>query len=198
MPLLAPPQTDVLQKKTSQIRQIHLYGTLYASLLKKWEYHYRDRIDKIFLEAGQVSLPIDFAPFEQYFSGFEFQYFPFDNSTLNKVHGFHEIEGKTIKIYFAENCVISRQRFTIAHELMHVYQLLDHEFLVDLEAIRVPFIRKKLIERIADKAAAYYLAPLPLLQEEARHTCNAIKLAGLFGISPQAAEICLSDYGLCS
>ncbi len=189
--------TEVLQQNIRQQRQ-KTDNQSYASLLKKWEYHFRDRIDKILLDAHLFDFPITFEPFEKYFSGFDFQYFTFDNSDHKDLHGFYEVEDALIKIYYADNCVGSRQRFTIAHELMHVYQYFDHEFQVDIEAIISPVIRKLLIERLADKSAAYYLAPLPLMAVQAQKTCNAIQLAATFSISPRAAEICLSDYGLCT
>lgn len=189
--------TEVLQQNVYQQRQVQADWSQYFNLLKKWEYHYRDRIDKIFLEAGRLSLPIDFGPFEDYFTGFNFQYTPFDNTGLDDLHGLHEVSDGRIHVYYAENCVRSRQRFTIAHELMHVYQHFDHEFLVDIESIRSTNIQKRLIERIADKSAGYYLAPLPLLKAEVKNTCNAIQLASLFGMSPKAISICLQDYGLC-
>jgi Zn-dependent peptidase ImmA (M78 family) len=159
-------------------------------------------MNSILLEAKSFSLPITPEPFEKYFSGFEFEYLPFDNSAFNdpfngkELHGYYDHKNGKVRILYAANCPRTRQRFTQVHELIHFYQHLDQDFLADIEALKSPVMQHKLIERIADKTAAYYLVPLPLLRAEAMEKPNVLSLAGVFAVSPKVIEICLKDYNL--
>ncbi|OGY31051.1 MAG: hypothetical protein A3C02_04470 [Candidatus Andersenbacteria bacterium RIFCSPHIGHO2_02_FULL_45_11] len=194
--MLTSPTTDVLQIKTSHERLLLPNQFSYFDTLKKWEHHYRDRVNSILSEAKSFSLPITPEPFESYFSGFEFTYIPFDNSAQPKLDGCWDRNEGQIRIFYSSNAPEVRQRFTITHELIHVYQAFDPEFLAEMEAIKSPQQREQLMERIANKTAAYYLAPLPLLAAEAKTTPHILSLAAMFGVSTQAMEICLKDYGI--
>lgn len=187
---------QVLQQKHTQIQEQDFKNHAYYSLRIKWRHHYYNRIDKILLAAKSVSLPIDFKPFENYFSGFTVEYRAFDNEKMPTLHGFSDYNNGHIRIFYASNCVEHRQRFTIAHEFIHIYQLFDPEFRAELEALPSEAAQQDMAEHIANKAAAFYLVPKPILEQELERPKNMIGVCSFFGVSQATLDICLKDYDL--
>ncbi len=169
---------------------------LYYSQLKHWQAYFREAIDNILIADPTLTIPISFKPFERYLSGFKIEYYGFDNTTLPGVHGCHVIEGDTIKIYYASNCPQTRKRFSVAHEFIHVYQRLDPHFRSSMEALPSAEVRGKLIERIAENIASYYLVPAPLLADAYKREKDIRTLADTFCVSPKTMEICVDQYRL--
>ncbi len=209
MPQNAPDVADpshgcVLRKKTPHKSGYGTYSPLYMEKVKKWKHHFRHVIDKLFRNARPVRVPISFAPMEKYFNGFTCEYYPFDPREHSiSVDGMYEIvNGDTIRIYFATDVPVGRQRFSIAHEFSHVVQKYDGEFMADMDAIPDPEERQKIIERVAEITASYYLAPYPFVHRAysraiARQERDIIgALATEFNVSYEMMKICLSDYSL--
>ncbi len=193
----SPATANVLRHNPYQELERAYYERNYPRALQIHAAYFRDKIDKIFMASSSVSLPIGFEPFQEYFSGFDFYYQPFDNTLNDTLWGRWEVtDDGAIVVRYADNCPKVRQRFSIAHELMHVYGYHDPEFKMQIDKIRTPWVRKKIIERVADKSAAYYLVPEPILRETWKETPNADYQAKLYGVSRKTMEICLKDYGI--
>lgn len=85
---------------------------------------------------------------------------------------------KTFVIYYDENQVIQRIRFTIMHEIAHIEMGHKQE--------------SELARKIADYYAAYSLAPSPLIWH---FKCeDFIDVSTQFDISTQCADYCFSRY----
>ena len=192
-----PETAKVLRHNPYQELERAYYERNYPRALQLQAAYFRDKIDKIFVAAQSLSLPIGFEPFEAYMTGFNFYYSPFDNTTHETLWGRWEAtDDGTVIVRYADNCPKVRQRFSIAHELMHVYGHYDPEFKMQIDKIPDYATRKRLIERVADKSASYYLVPEPILRETWKETSNAAYQAHLYGVSQKTMEICLKDYGL--
>ena len=188
------PHSHALRHKSSYLS--YPFKQLYYSQLKHWQAYFREAIDNILIADPTLTIPISFKPFERYLSGFKVEYYGFDNTTLPGVHGCHTIEGDTIKIYYATNCPQTRKRFSVAHEFIHVYQRLDPHFRSSMEALPSDEVRAKLIERIAENIASYYLVPAPLLADAYKREKDIRTLADTFCVSPKTMEICVDQYRL--
>lgn len=176
---------------------------LYMEKIKKWKHHFRAVVDQVYLNAISVSTPVGFEPLEQYFDGFDCEYYVLDQEEGQPlVDGRYEIVGNTFRIFVATDVSEPRQRFTMAHEWMHILQKWDGDFMADMEAIQDPVERLAIMERIAEITASYYLAP-PTLVKAAYLTALVYEkdevlahLAREFAVSEQMMQICISDYGL--
>lgn len=185
-------QPHVLRQKSSFLP--YPLNQLYRSQLKHWQAYFHEAIDNILIADQTLSIPISFKPFVRYLSGFEIEFYGFDNFLQPNVHGCHVIEGNKIKIYYATNCPLVRQRFTVAHEFIHIYQRLDPHFRSSMEALPSDDVRAKLIERIAENIASYYLVPAPLLEDAYKRDKDPSSLANTFCVAKKTMEICMDQY----
>jgi hypothetical protein len=188
------PHSHALRQKPSYLP--YPLKQLYYSQLKHWQAYFREAIDNILIADPSLTIPVSFKPFERYLSGFEIEYYGFDNTFLPSVHGCHTIEDGKIKIYYASNCPQTRKRFSVAHEFIHIYQRLDPHFRSSMEALPSDEVRAKLIERIAENIASYYLVPQPLLENCYKTDKDVYSLASTFCVSQKTMEICLKEYRL--
>ena len=188
------PHSHALRQNSTYLS--YPFKQLYYSQLKHWQAYFREAIDNILIAMPTLSIPIGFKPFEQYLSGFEVEYHGFDNTLLPSVHGCHTIEDSKIKIYFASNCPQTRKRFSVAHEFIHIYQRLDPHFRSSMEALPSDEVRAKLIERIAENIASYYLVPAPLLEDCYKRDKDIRSLTSTFCVSQKTMEICVDQYKL--
>lgn len=208
-PAVAPPR--VLRKKPAHGRMYGRRSLRYMLTVKKWRIHFYGVILDVLKQAGRFNLPLDFAPLENYFDGFNVHYVDINTlptGTLAPMRGENEIEegwnfieGKNIYILYDANLSRQRQRFTIVHEWAHVFQKIDEEFKADIEAMPNAEERKAVIESIADHFAAFYLAPDPILKVELREVKQlstsapqAFELARRFDISVVAMEHRMTNY----
>lgn len=194
------PHSNLLRKQ--EYRWSYRKVMVYKNNLELWRYYFRHKIDKLFLQTPQAA-PISFLPFENAFTGWKIGYEPFDNKPCPRVDGFHDIdnEASVITVFYADNLHPVRMRFTVAHELMHVYQRLDPHFRSSMEMLPSDEMRVRLVERLANQSAAYYLMPEGLLRHEfAEHDRNIwpteLVLASLFKVSEQSIDIALKEYGI--
>ncbi len=170
---------------------------LYMEMVKKWKHHFRDVVHKIHTNYGSLKPPIGFEPMEAYLSGFNIRYIPFDPKKIGiELDGFYKMNGGDVRIFYAVDLGEQRSRFTIAHELIHVLQRFDLEFMADMEAIEDENLRQVIIERIAEIAASYYLAPEKLVRFEYMFEPRPRQLAETFNVSRAMMKICVSDYKL--
>jgi hypothetical protein len=196
-----------LQQNTTQER----YGNNsqeYQAMVHKWRYHFYKVIDAIHNLYSPKSIPVQFAPIEQYFDGFNITYknikdVPQSILSILKCDGeitegwnWIEPEGTNIIIFFDTDVVDVRQRFTIAHEWAHIVQSFDGEFKADMEAIASDIERSRIIESVANHFAAYYLTPELHVQYELENdplelhnlSINIFALACSFQVSNQVME----------
>lgn len=187
----------VLRNYSGQKPKYGQASPLYMEMIKKWKHHFRDVVHKIHKNYGKIEPPIDFKPIDDYLSGFKMSYIAFDPEKVGiGIDGFYEIRGDEIKIYYAIDLGEQRARFTIAHELTHVLQRFDLEFMADMESIEDEDLRQVIIERVAEITASYYLAPENILRRCYRVTEDMCELAMHFNVSRQMMSICISDYKL--
>lgn len=187
----------VLRNYSGQKPKYGQASPLYMEMIYKWKHHFRDVVHKIHNNYGKVEPPIDFKFIEEYLSGFKVSYIPFNpRKTEIEVDGFCMIEGGDIKVFYATDLGEQRARFTIAHELVHVLQRFDLEFMADMEAIEDEDLRQMIIERIAEITASYYLAPKNILQGSYRTARDVYMLADQYNVSRRMMRICISDYQL--
>jgi len=168
---------------------------LYMEMVKKWKHHFRDVVHKIHSNYGYLTPPIGFDPIEAYLSGFTIRYIPFAPSRIGiELDGFYKMDGGNVRVFYAVDLGEQRSRFTIAHELIHVLQRFDLEFMADMEAIEDDNLRQVIIERIAEITASYYLSPENVLRRYCKNETSAHLLATAFNVSNKMMKICLSDY----
>lgn len=194
------PHSNVLRKE--QYHWSYREVVLYKNHLDLWRYYFRHKIDKMLIDTPQKA-PITFLPYENAFTGWKIEYESFDNSPIPKVDGFHDMdnEASIIRIFYAQNLFPSRIRFTIAHELAHVYQRLDPHFRSSMEAIPSSEMRVRLMERLANASASYFLVPEKLLRNEYEiyntgHWPTEMVLASNFKVSERTIDIALDEYGI--
>lgn len=170
---------------------------VYMEMVKKWKHHFRDVVHKIHTNHGYLQPPIGFEPMEAYLSGFNIRYISFDPKCIGiELDGFYKMNGGDVRIFYAIDLGEQRSRFTIAHELIHVLQRFDLEFMADMEAIEDEDLRQVIIERIAEITASYYLAPPKLVRFEYMFEPQVYRLAQTFNVSKAMMQICVRDYKL--
>lgn len=193
----------VLRVKAAHKPRYGACSPLYMEKIKKWKHHFRAVVDQIYLNAISISAPVGFGPMEQYFDGFDCEYYVLDQEEGQPpVDGYYEIVGNSFRIFVATGVSHERQRFTVAHEWMHILQKWDGDFMADMEAIQDPVERLAIMERIAEITASYYLAPPTLVRAAYLKALVYEKdkvlahLAREFAVSQQMMRICISDYDL--
>lgn len=169
-----------LHQKVAHGRRYGRYSPRYKAMVHKWRFHFYGVLYDVLSNASSLDLPLDFTALEKYMGdSFAVEYrdiadLPKDFlDHLREVgeikEGWKYIDTKKgiIYIFFDPRVSMERQRFTIAHEWGHVFQKIDGDFKMDMEAIPNEEERNAIIESVANHIAAFYLVPHPLLKAEA-------------------------------
>lgn len=110
-----------------------------------------------------------------------------------------EIEGKPAIAVLNRARPLQRQRFTLAHELGHIFLEHTKRDIYDSEEIRESDLQswgktKPPKELEADTFAAELLVPYEHLKKYAADMNNVDKLAGIFLVSKQAMTVAIMNY----
>ena len=161
----------------------------------QYENYFKEKISYLLKQNETLTLPVQFEAFEQFFSGFQFIYSGIDNDIHTNIWGkWKLIENISILVRYAKNCVQAKQRFSIAHELGHVYQYFDPEFKTALSKLPV-HLHKRVIELLANKIATYLLVPEHFFIKTYTENSNIAYQASLYQVAPKTIEICIeTDY----
>lgn len=195
--LLKTHDTNVLHENTYQKQPISYQN--YHSLIQSGSAYFKRKIKHIHDKANINTPPVSFEHLEDYFSGFVFEYQPFENAEVSCLWGMWDMmpdKDNKVTIYYALSGNECRDRFSIAHELMHYYQYLDTTFKHSLQEKVPEDVAERIIEKLADQMAAYYLVPPEMLYKTYRDNPSAHYQAQLYHVSPQVIEICLTNYGI--
>lgn len=175
MPL--PPNLYIPAVRSTFSRQKFFkhYSSVYPAMVHKWRYHFYGIIDGLLQRLGTPDIPLSFLPLELYMQGWEVGYcdiklVPPDLLPVCNIgevgEGWNLIRGKTIYLFYDPDVSPVRQRFTLGHEWGHVFQKLDGDFKMEMEALESDEERNAIIESVANYFAAYYLVPHSLLHRQ--------------------------------
>lgn len=190
--------TDVRFPKTDEATYWKYYFRL--------ELYYQELIDDVYQQASKVEFPITTTPLEEYLSGYNLHYHPFDNKEWNKpeLEGFWDSSKESpfdFHVLYNNNVSVKRQRFTQVHETMHILQHLDHEFCQFIDEFLIyetlPFdMVVKLVERVADMATSMYLVPKEELVVQYRRCNDPKALSEYFQVSYKSIVYRLKNTGI--
>lgn len=190
-----------------ELKYAHTIETIYWQYFFRLEAYYKELIEDIYHQSNNVSFPISTKPLEEYLSGFNFHYHPFDKYKYNKpkLEGFWEEDPNDHSqihiLYNTSGASIKRQRFTKIHETIHVFQFYDPEFRQFIDEFIVyetlPFDKvTHLMERVADKATAMFLVPAKELRKQYEQSPNPYTLSNYFQVSHQSIIYRLKNTGI--
>jgi hypothetical protein len=175
-------------------------------LLNKFVLYYKELIDDLIQNSGgTITFPMDTDLIENYLTGFEIDYIPFDNSEIQgKIEGFWEQDEENpfkVRIFYNISCCPERQRFTKIHELIHFCQSLDNKFqhIFDVLIINdlLPFeVIKILLDRATDKATAIYLMPNEYFVKKYYEIKSVQGLSDYFKVSAPSIIYRIKECGL--
>jgi hypothetical protein len=156
----------------------------------------RNHYDGILRSAVELQPPLKLGILQDYLTGFSVSIIPFDKEATPDRCGYWDIDddNEQITICYAEQDGFARQRFSAAHEFVHVFQYLDPQFQSLLGSVTSPEVRKKIVERVADKAAAYFLMPPWLVLESYKRNPDIDQLAQEYQVSVTSMKIAVNDY----
>ena len=186
---------------------------VYRQLFNTGLRHLKKTIDNVIRsEGGSITVPMQPAYLERYFSGFTFEYRPFYNlSQLTKgVEGYWEYDAQNpshIIVHYNKLALSGRQRYSKVHELLHFAQSVDDEFLTFFDNLILnttlpEAVVYRLLERITEKATAMYLMPNDFFLKKYHEIRNQSgvfeeaqikQLATAFDVSAQTARIRLQE-----
>jgi Zn-dependent peptidase ImmA (M78 family) len=155
-------------------------------------------IPNLLRQAGELSAPINPLRIASYL-GIDVYTTDFTEEDGKNVSGIVAVEDGQPVIYVSASDPYVRQRFTIAHEIGHVYcgHLTDKENneLIDDE-VRLRSANWNLEERQANVFAARLLMPATLIRQSINGGCISVEeLSELFNVSEQAMMYRLRNLG---
>lgn len=188
-------------KKNSLFKTPDRPSDYYYFFLLYFVKYYKKMATKILSCAkGELKFPIGFGYLETYLTGYKFKYigFPENNPDLNGINGFYQVDGDTVYIFYNQTLSQEHIRFTIAHELFHVCQLIDPFFNLMIDGFMINCkphfdIVYTLVEKVTDFAAAVYLAPPEHFYKKFQEIKNIYEVSNYFKI-PIEITVYLKEY----
>jgi hypothetical protein len=178
---------------------------LFFKLLNRATERTSELTDSIIRDSGgKITMPMETIYLENYLSGYNFEYIPFNNVScgIPQKEGLYRINKQTIRIFYnTNNCNIKRQRYSKVHELWHVCQLFDLEFREAIDYLMEktnfpPELIVELIEKSANKATAIYLMPNDYFIRKYNETQNIRELSDYFQVSIPSIMYRMKECGL--
>lgn len=184
-----------LQNKTSQKPNSKFQNQIYNEHVQYWDPHFKRLAYKQLARHAPIAPPIAFTPIEELFSGFGFEYKSIpgvDSTDMCEGRLLVDVALGQVTVVYAEDVPLSRQRFTIAHELVHLMQWCDFGFMKSMEMVSDDHTRSRIVERLADSVAGYYLAPPQFVMKLYADGASVEMIADTLHVSKQVVEICIS------
>lgn len=207
MSTLSKIHQEIARYKYADVRFPKTDKATYWKYYFRLEAYFQELIDDVYQQASDVSFPITTGPIEEYLSGYNIHYHPFDNQSCGRpeLEGFWDSSEESPfdfhVLYNTSNVSVKRQRFTMVHETMHIVQHLDREFCQFIDDFLIyetlPFdMVTKLVERATDKATSMYLVPKEELVLQYRQCGDPNALAEYFQVSYQSIVYRLKNTGI--